>query len=326
MLRLLLDAGARVDEATAHKPRPLESALRFRQLDAARALLAAGASVAPEDRPWVEQLLGNAETPSGMPPPAATASPALRGLFNTRGPQAGGMPLGSGLGSNSSALEALAAAQARMHTAQAGVMNYQWRPAPQSLRAELASEPTLAAAGLRVDGARSRIDVTGLAWYDEALLLRVQDPDWPNPALTAWFVRSADGALVRLLGRSTPLHDLADSEPLRLGPANVLGYLKFFCFFVRGEEGAFYVLEHADDPLIPAGIDPRLRVLLEETVRPASYEGRDEAGRHLCEAVVWYSNALFHARFALDDGGGIEMLSDEPVAGELPIRADAPLS
>ena len=55
------------------------------------------------------------------------------------------------------------------------------------------------------------------------------------------------------------LHDLAASEPLRLSPENVLGYLKFFCFFVRGDEGAFYILEQADDPMVPADIDEGLR-------------------------------------------------------------------
>ena len=323
VVRVLLGAGAAIDGGTAHKPAPLEAALRFRQLDLARLLMQAGARADPQAAAWVAQLLAG---DAGGAPAAGGSAPAapLRGIFN-----AGGHAAANGAGWSASAggaQDAIDAAQARMLTATAGVLQYRWRRAPAQVRALVAAEPGLAAAGLRGDGPDARVEITGLAWYERASLVRVSDPGWPNPALTAYFVLSSAGTLVRLAGVSPPLHDLAASEPLRLSPENVLGYLKFFCFFVRGDEGAFYILEQADDPMVPADIDEGLRRVLRETVRPAFLDGLDEQGRHVCDAVVWYSNALFIARFGVASSGMMEMLSDEPIAGDLPIRAEAPIA
>lgn len=329
VVRALLDAGADLDGDTAHKPAPLASALRYRQFDAARTLLDAGARLADEDAAWSTGLPDDREDRAGRTDVAADGAhgpgTALRCLFNARGP---GDAAGAGwsVTADTGAQAALESAQARLLTANAGVLQYRWRPAADEVRALVASDPGLSAAGLRTDGAGTKVQVTGLAWYERALLVRVCDPGWPNPALTAYFVLDAAGALVRLPGVSTPLHDLAASEPLRLTPANVLGYLKFFCFFVRGDEGAFYILEQPDDPMVPSDVSESLRRVLRETVRPAFLDGRDEQGRYVCEAVVWYSNALFIARFGIGKDGSMEMLSDEPIAADLPIRAEAPIA
>ena len=42
-----------------------------------------------------------------------------------------------------------------------------------------------------------------------------------------------------------------------------------------------------DDPYIPQTEDPKTRAVIEGTVRPASYEGRNEQGYLLCDAVVF---------------------------------------
>jgi ankyrin repeat protein len=323
VVHALLAAGAAVDGGTAHKPAPLASALRYRQFDAARALLEAGAPPDPEGAAWSTRLPAEVALPGAAD--AVTPAEALRGIFNARGPGTAGDPLRS-VAPDAGAQAALEAAQARLLTANAGVLQYRWRAATDEVRARVASDPGLAAAGLRADGPRTAVHVTGLAWYDRALLVRVRDPDWPSPALTAYFVLDAAGSLRRLPGVSAPLHDLAASEPLRLTSANVLGYLKFFCFFVRGDEGAFYVLEQPDDPMVPGDVGEPLRRVLRETVRPAFLDGRDEQGRFVCDAVVWYSNALFIARFAVGEDGAMEMLSDEPIAADLPIRAESPIA
>lgn len=81
-----------------------------------------------------------------------------------------------------------------------------------------------------------------------------------------------------------------------------------------------------DDPYIPQAPDEKTRAVIEGTVREASYEGRNEQGHFLCDAVVYYSNALFIANFAVQPTGMIEMLSDEPIAADLPVKVDAPVA
>jgi hypothetical protein len=46
----------------------------------------------------------------------------------------------------------------------------------------------------------------------------------------------------------------------------------------------------------------------------------------MCDAVVYYSNALFIANFAVQPSGMIEMLNDEPIAADLPVKVDAPVA
>ena len=72
--------------------------------------------------------------------------------------------------------------------------------------------------------------------------------------------------------------------------------------------------------------DPALLRVVGGVARPAALQGRDERGRFLCDAVISYSTALFTARFAVQPQGMVEMLGDEPVAGDLPGGVDAPLA
>ena len=82
-------------------------------------------------------------------------------------------------------------------------------------------------------------------------LLELTDAGWQRPGLRLCYARLDDGKLLRLAGRSPPIHELNAAAPIRLTEHNVLDYVRFFGFFVRGEHGPFYVVESADDPLLP---------------------------------------------------------------------------
>lgn len=80
------------------------------------------------------------------------------------------------------------------------------------------------------------------------------------------------------------------------------------------------------DANMPTDMDATTRSVIEGTIRPASFEGMNEQGHFLCDAVVFYSNALFIANFAVQPTGMIEMLSDEPIAGDLSTKVDQPIA
>ncbi len=164
-----------------------------------------------------------------------------------------------------------------------------------------------------------------LPFYETVALIRVRDSSWPNKKLNIYYLTDA-GTLYRLVGTSPPIHEVNAKAQIKLTEENVLEYLRFFCFFVRGEEGPFLIAESMDDPYMPQDIDEQTRTVIEGTIRPASYEGRNEQGFFLCDAVVYYSNALFIANFAVQPGGMIEMLDDEPIAADLPAKVEAPIA
>jgi hypothetical protein len=182
-----------------------------------------------------------------------------------------------------------------------------------------------------IDGRfRTSPQTTQVAWrqlpfYDQVVLVRVKDPSWTPKNLVIYYL-TMEGNLYRLNGTSPPIHEVNGLAPVKITEANVLDYLRFFCFFVRGEEGPFLIAEDMDNPDMPQATDDRTRMVIEGTIRPASYEGKNAQGFYLCDAVVFYSNALFLANFAVQPTGMIEMLNDEPIAADLPVRVDVPIA
>ncbi len=177
----------------------------------------------------------------------------------------------------------------------------------------------------RVNPETTSVHWCPLPFYEQVALIRVKDPAWTPKNLFIYYLTD-QGNLYWLNGTSPPIHEVNAKAPIRITDDNVLEYLRFFCFFVRGEEGPFLISESMDDPYVPKDVDDKTKMVIENTVRPASYEGKNEQGHFLCDAVVYYSNALFIANFAVQPGGMIEMLDDEPIAADLPVKVDAPVS
>jgi hypothetical protein len=173
-------------------------------------------------------------------------------------------------------------------------------------------------------------DSTTVSWrplpfYERVVLVRVKDPAWTPASLYIYYL-TVDGNLYRLNGTSPPIHEVNALAPIKVTEDNVLEYLRFFCFFVRGEEGPFLIAEDMENPYLPQGMDAQTKSVIEGTIRPATYEGQNEQGFFLCDGVVFYSNALFIANFAVQPSGMIEMLDDEPIAVDLPSRVAAPIT
>jgi hypothetical protein len=177
----------------------------------------------------------------------------------------------------------------------------------------------------RVAAQTTQVHWRMLPFYDSVALIRVKEPSWTNQAMYVYYLTD-QGNLFRLNGTSPPIHEVNAKAPVKITEENVLEYLRFFCFFVRGEEGPFYVAESMADPSMPTDMDDTTRSVIEGTIRPATFEGVNEQGHYLCDAVVFYSNALFIANFAVQPTGMIEMLDDEPIAADLPVKIDKPVA
>ncbi len=177
----------------------------------------------------------------------------------------------------------------------------------------------------KVSTATTQVHYRMLPFYDQVAMIRIKDPAWTPRDLYIYYLTD-HGNLEWLNGTSPPIHAINAKAPVKITEDNVLDYLRFFCFFVRGEDGPFLIAETMDDPYIPKNLDDRARAAVEGSVRPASYDGQDANGNFLCDAVVFYSNALFIANFAVEPGGMIRMLNDDPIATDLAVRVSAPVS
>jgi hypothetical protein len=170
----------------------------------------------------------------------------------------------------------------------------------------------------------TEVVAAALPWYEHVQLVRATDARW-SVDLGVYFLYGPGGKLRRLQGGSAPIHEVNARAPIRLNEENVLAYLRFFCFFVRGEEGPFYIADSIDDPLIPRDIESDARSAIAGALHAPSVNGRDEDGRFLCSATVFYANVLFESSFAVESNGQIEMIEDDPLVADLPHRIRAPI-
>lgn len=164
-----------------------------------------------------------------------------------------------------------------------------------------------------------------LPFYETVKQIALIDKRWSTHRLILYYLLDGEN-LYWLNGTSPPLHEVNAKAPLKLDAQNVAAYHRFFCFFVRGEEGPFFIAEALDDPLMPQTMDDSTRTIFEDNLKPLAINGQNEQGHYLCDCVVFYSNALFTANFAIQPTGMVEMLDDTPIAADLPVRIDAPVS
>lgn len=177
----------------------------------------------------------------------------------------------------------------------------------------------------KVEVASSKVWSTRLSFYSDVLLVRVLDSYWENPDLFVYYLAHQESGLYRLNGTSPPIHQINAKAKLQLTENNITDYLKFFCFFVRGEEGPFYVVESTSDSMLD-NVDETTLSCIEKHAYPVDYKGKDDQGRFLCDAVVFYSNALFTASFEIQPSGMVEMKNDKPLAGDLIDRLVFPIA
>lgn len=165
---------------------------------------------------------------------------------------------------------------------------------------------------------------TQLPFYKGIGLVRLNDTAWPYDTGPFWFL-AKQGRMFLLDGSSAPIHDANEADPIDVNEANALDYLRFFCYFVHGDEGPFLIVEDINHPAIDkTKLDDATRSVIEGAIRPAAFEGKTAEGAYEASAMVLYGNALFSARFSMTTNGMIEMIDDEPVAADLPVKKIKP--
>lgn len=178
---------------------------------------------------------------------------------------------------------------------------------------------------LPIGGRPTRTSWTPLPFYGEGnTLIRVEDERWP-PSL-ALYVLNIDDTLECLDGTSPPIHHANAAAPIRLTSADVWDYLRFFCFFVRGELGPFYVIEDRADPNWPTQLSQPLQFTLERVCRATDrHPAANAEGRYKFETLVNYGGHFFEASFEVQASGMVEMVDDLPIVSETPCVIDAPI-
>ncbi len=170
----------------------------------------------------------------------------------------------------------------------------------------------------------AKVEWRQLPFYKDIAMVRVSDRSWPPGTGPFWFL-AKQGRMFHLDGSSTPIHEANEAGPIDVSDENALDYLRFFCYFVHGDDGPFLIVEDLDDDAFDAGkMDDAMKKVLEGSIRPAAFEGKNEKGELQTSGMVLYGDALFAARFSMTENGLIEMVDDEPIAADLPVTGKRP--
>ena len=164
-----------------------------------------------------------------------------------------------------------------------------------------------------------------LPFYDHVTMIRLTDPTWTKENLKIYYLIE-QGNLYRLNGTSPPIHAVNEKTQINLTDENVLDYLRFFSFFVRGDEGPFLIVEDMNNPDLPQDMDAECKRVFKNAIRPARLESKNEQDSYLCNAPVFYSNTLSFTNFEVSPSGTIEMQDHEMLAADLPIKANASIN
>jgi hypothetical protein len=159
------------------------------------------------------------------------------------------------------------------------------------------------------------------------ILLGAREEDTGSHLKTVVLMLAPDGATY-IDGNSSRIHHYNGHGRLTVDTLQQAeDYLRFFCGAVQGEEGPFTVTESVDEllrrikpgtPPVEAGKIPAIRSVVSKFI--GSSQEAETKVIWECDAIINYSNALFAAKLQIQFGGMIEMVEDEPLMENLPVR------
>lgn len=163
-----------------------------------------------------------------------------------------------------------------------------------------------------------------LPWHTGVDLVAINEMMGKESQETSYFYRY-NMTLHQLSGSSTVIHEMNKMAGISLSKENVVDYLRFFNLFICGEKGPFYIICGKNDPFL-SYVDAASRRWLEENCKEPRVKGREGDEGFMCEAYLFYSSAVFFARYKVERGGIVSMLEDEPVLADMNARIKFQLS
>ena len=167
--------------------------------------------------------------------------------------------------------------------------------------------------GLPRDEIESCSYISQLPFYKSMCLVRLDirhEASGDKPC-HIYFLRGAGIESMLLDGQSDRVHSANAADGLQLDTTTVMGYLKFFCLFVHGEAGPFFVVEPSDMATLPKRWQAALAKLVITKTAVISVEAE---GPFRLSTTIIFGTALFKATFEVKTNGEVAMIDDEQLA------------
>ncbi len=133
-----------------------------------------------------------------------------------------------------------------------------------------------------------------------------------------------------LNGLSAPIYECNQIIPLLLNQSNILDYLAFFCFFLQGERGSFYIIPAVKDAAIPEIIWDAHFVhnnthldLLAKFKSPRVLSVSEDS--YQCEATIYCGSSIAIVKMEVLQTGQVTLKQSNEICDLLPFRLEIDL-
>lgn len=165
------------------------------------------------------------------------------------------------------------------------------------------------------------LETSVVSWTNCYLLVRLKNDEWSPKSTRVYFLfglsEEISGRIFDLNGGSSGIHEANSKSKLELGGGSAIDYLRFFCFFVRGENGPFHIIETKEDFMWPIDLDSTQEERAIEAIRPVDIIA-DKDNSLLLGATLYYGSAIFQGIFEVKADGKINLIDDTPLVENLP--------
>lgn len=167
---------------------------------------------------------------------------------------------------------------------------------------------------------RAHLSFTELPFYKNFKLLQATAYT-TIPPVTMRFLLGGEAPnwkVVKMDGTNAPIFEHNVEAGLVLNEETVVPYVTFVMGEVQSEEGSLRVVEEVDEDTFSSTPTPEERKTVTRLIRKAKVTVVD--GGYDVEATMLYGDGVYHARIHVKNDGTIDIVEDEKMAENMPIR------
>jgi len=200
------------------------------------------------------------------------------------------------------------------------VMQYHWVAVSPAEEPSLVEKLNAATSTKILKEGRTHVSLAETPFYTNMRLARATTYATMPPVTMHFLVGGAapDWTVVRMNGTKDPVFKTNAAAGLVLNKDTVVAYLTFVLGEIQSEEGTLRLVEQVDDDTFSKTPTPEERKTVTHLIRPAKVA--ETADGFTVDAIVLYGDAVFYTALADKKDCTFDIVKDEKLAENLPIR------
>ena len=167
---------------------------------------------------------------------------------------------------------------------------------------------------------RTNLATAELPFYKNFKLLQATAYTTIPPVTMRFLIggEAPDWKVVKMDGTNEPIFKNNQEAGLVLTKETVVPYVRFVMGEIQSEEGSLRLVEEVDDETFTSTPTPEERKTVTRLIRKAQVTETPDGFD--VEATMLYGDAVFRAQISVGKDGAVDIVKDEKVAENMPIR------